>query len=256
MIGIYKITNKVNKKIYIGQSTDCHRRWLEHLRSGQPEKYCKKSERDSKTPIHLAMQKYGVNNFSIEILEECLKNQLDEKEKYWIKYYKDLGFILYNLTDGGQESSLVQKGEKHSQAKLTQKEVDKIKYLLKNTDKNYNEILKEFPKISSKAIISLINQGKNWYDENEQYPIRKSHKRQCGEESKVALFTNKQVMEIRKEYANDEKITARFLAEKYNISLNTMRAILQGKSYKYLPYFKKSINQWIEPCIDYPQSLK
>ena len=61
--GIYLIRNNINNKIYIGQSTDIHRRWLEHLRSGQPEKYCKKSERDSNTPIHKAMQKYGVENF-------------------------------------------------------------------------------------------------------------------------------------------------------------------------------------------------
>ena len=55
MTGIYLIRNKINGKVYIGQSTDIHRRWMEHLRSGQPELYSKKSERDSTTPIHLAM---------------------------------------------------------------------------------------------------------------------------------------------------------------------------------------------------------
>ena len=69
MIGIYLITNNINGKIYIGQSVDIHRRFLEHLRAGQPEKYANKKERDLNTPIHLAMQKYGVNNFSLSILE-------------------------------------------------------------------------------------------------------------------------------------------------------------------------------------------
>ena len=46
--GIYLIKNLVNNKIYIGQSVDIKRRIQEHLRSAQPEKYAKKSERDSK----------------------------------------------------------------------------------------------------------------------------------------------------------------------------------------------------------------
>ena len=69
--GIYLIRNKVNNKVYIGQSIDIKRRIKEHIRSAQPEKYNKKSERDSNTPIHRAMQKYGIDNFEIQILEKC-----------------------------------------------------------------------------------------------------------------------------------------------------------------------------------------
>jgi group I intron endonuclease len=69
--GIYLIRNLKNNKIYIGQSKDILRRWQEHLRSGQPEKYSIKSERDFKAPIHRAMQKYGIENFSIQVLEIC-----------------------------------------------------------------------------------------------------------------------------------------------------------------------------------------
>lgn len=53
--GIYIIRNLINNKVYIGQSVDIKRRWQEHLRSGQPEKYSKKSNRDLNTPIHKAM---------------------------------------------------------------------------------------------------------------------------------------------------------------------------------------------------------
>ena len=81
MVGIYLITNKVNNKKYIGQSINIERRYKEHLRSGQPEKYAHKGKRDINTPIHKAMQKYGITNFSITILEECLPKELDEKEK-------------------------------------------------------------------------------------------------------------------------------------------------------------------------------
>lgn len=255
--GIYVITNNINDKIYIGQSCDCHRRWLEHLRASQPNKYSVRSERDSKTPIHLSMQKNGVDNFSINILEECNREDLNNKEKIWIKRFKDMGFDLYNLTEGGQENGFSsQKGENHSQAKLTQEEVNKIKFLLKNTKQPYSEILEQFPSITSKSMISLINQGKNWYDENESYPLRPTDTRNIGNKNGSALFTEDQVMHMRQEYANDPKLSTRILAEKYNISINTMRAILSGRSYKYLPYYKKSLKKWIEPCIDYPQSLK
>lgn len=254
MIGIYIIKNEVNSKYYIGQSCDIHRRWLEHLRAGQPQKYSAKSIRDASTPIHRAMAKYGIENFSLNILEECTREELNSKERWWINKYKHDGFILYNLSDGGQDA-VGAKGEYHSQAKLSQQDVNEIKRLLKETNKSYNEIKELFPAIKSKSIISLINQGKNWYDENEHYPIRPTDTRNIGEKAGNALFSNEEVMFIRQQYANGT-ITAQELARQYNISVNTMRAILQGRSYKYLPYYKKSLKKWIEPCIDYPQSLK
>ena len=254
MIGIYKITNKVNQKVYIGQSCDIHRRWLEHIRAGQPDKYAGKGERDTNTPIHKAMQKYGIDNFKLEILQECKREELNHLEKSFILEYKKQRIELYNLSEGGQDA-IGAKGELHSQAKLTQKEVDQIKDLLKNSDKTYNEILQLFPSIKSKSMISLINQGHNWKDDKETYPLRKTYFGTKGEKNKNSLFTNEEVMKIREEYV-DPKTTSRTLAEKYGVSINTMRSILQGKSYKFLPYYQKSIKKWIEPCIDYSQSLK
>ena len=231
--GIYLIRNNINNKIYIGQSTDIHRRWLEHLRSGQPEKYCKKSERDSNTPIHKAMQKYGVENFSISILEQCDKNLLNEKEKYWIKTLrsqdKDIG---YNLGEGGQESFAL-KGENHSQAKLTQKDVDEIINLL---------------------TICLINTGKTWFNKDLKYPIRITNTGMKGEKNPKAKFTEEQVMEMRKLYSQGE--CPKDIKIKYHhiASDNAIDAILYGKTYTHLPIWKNKTHEWIEPCIDYSQS--
>lgn len=123
MIGIYKIENLVNHKVYIGQSLNIEKRYKEHLRSGQPEKYSLKSERDKKCPIHLAMQKYGVENFELTVLQECKKEEMDDLERYYIKKYKSLdGNFGYNISPGGQ-NHIGGVGEKHSQAKLTQKDV-------------------------------------------------------------------------------------------------------------------------------------
>lgn len=91
MIGIYKITNKINGKSYIGQSIHIEERWKEHIYN--PSK---------SSLIKLALQKYGINNFTFEVIEECDENELDEKEIYWIKYY-DTYYNGYNLTLGGSK---------------------------------------------------------------------------------------------------------------------------------------------------------
>lgn len=52
--GIYMFINKSNNKKYVGQSIDCHRRYTEHKRTGDLERYSAKNERDSNTPIHRA----------------------------------------------------------------------------------------------------------------------------------------------------------------------------------------------------------
>ena len=71
-IGIYKITNLLNNKIYIGQSLNIERRFKEHCYKGK----------ESRIPLDLAIQKYGKDNFTFEIIENCLKEELNEKETY------------------------------------------------------------------------------------------------------------------------------------------------------------------------------
>lgn len=70
MIGIYKITNIINQHSYIGQSIHIEKRWNEH-------KLKYNWERESKKPLYLAFQKYGLENFTFEILEECKKQDLN-----------------------------------------------------------------------------------------------------------------------------------------------------------------------------------
>lgn len=245
MIGIYLITNLINNKVYVGQSNDIHRRYTEHLRSGQPDKYAHKNERDINTPIHKAMQKYGIDNFALTILEECKEEELNEKEKYWIKYYqsnnKEKG---YNLTEGGQET-IGAKGENHSQAKLTQDQVNEIKKLLKDNLLTMTEIMNIYG--VSKAAICLINRGKTWKDENEQYPLRPTDYGLRGIKNKKAQFTDDQIMEMRKKYS--EGLKPKEIMSQYDTitSENTMYSILYGRSYKHLPYWSNSKKEWINP---------
>lgn len=95
MIGyIYKITNLINQKSYIGKTTfSIDRRWKEHQQES-------KSQRSQNRPLYRAMNKYGIENFSIEVVEEVDIKELSKKEIYWIGYY-DTYNNGYNATLGG-----------------------------------------------------------------------------------------------------------------------------------------------------------
>lgn len=95
MIGIYKITNKTNGKVYIGQSIDIKKRWKQHINEA-------KSSRQN-TYLYNAMRKYGIDNFSFEIIEECDIKSLNEREIYWIKFYNSFEGEGYNMTPGGSD---------------------------------------------------------------------------------------------------------------------------------------------------------
>lgn len=89
---VYKITNKINGKMYIGQtSRTLAERFDEHCRE-----VC--SQRFKHRPLYEAMIKYGVENFSIELLEET--DHPKEREIYWIEYYGTFK-NGYNATFGG-----------------------------------------------------------------------------------------------------------------------------------------------------------
>ena len=81
-IGIYKITNLRTEECYIGQSVDIYKRWTDHCKAGL----------GIDTPVgnklYKAMQEDELYNFTFQLLCECPKQELDEKEKYFINLYQ------------------------------------------------------------------------------------------------------------------------------------------------------------------------
>lgn len=112
--GIYKYTNKINNNIYIGLSSNIEKRYQQHLTASK--------QINPKMTIDKAIKKYGIENFLFEIVELCNENQLDEKEKYWIKYYNSYN-NGYNETVGGRSL----RGEDHPRAILTEKDIWNIR---------------------------------------------------------------------------------------------------------------------------------
>jgi group I intron endonuclease len=91
MIGIYKITNLVDSKIYIGSSVNIDKRYKEHLVN---------STTKSNKYLQNAINKYGKENFKFEVLEECNKEDLKNIEQFWLDKTKCYNsFIGYNIRE-------------------------------------------------------------------------------------------------------------------------------------------------------------
>lgn len=97
---VYKITNDVNNKVYIGVTRfSLRKRWNEHLSDARRDDRCNR-------PLYKAINKYGAEKFHISIIEKCNDDVLFEREKFWIEKY---GSYLdgYNATYGGQGKQCV-----------------------------------------------------------------------------------------------------------------------------------------------------
>lgn len=97
---IYKITNKINGKVYIGQTVkSLKERFQRHCQStSSKDKY------HLNMVIKKAIKKYGKENFTIELIEEVETTRLDEREVYWISFYDSYN-NGYNCTLGGQNGA-------------------------------------------------------------------------------------------------------------------------------------------------------
>jgi group I intron endonuclease len=90
---IYRITNTVNGKCYVGQTIrKLQARWKHH---------CYDANKYNTTRFHHAIRKYGPDTFTVELLEETTAEQLNDRERYWIAELQP----AYNMTEGGQDNS-------------------------------------------------------------------------------------------------------------------------------------------------------
>ena len=98
-IGIYRIVNKVNGLTYVGQTKEKFQRryWL--------HRWELRNNTHDNGHLQNSWNKYGENNFYFEVVEICQKEEIDDQEIYWIKYFRNHGGA-YNIQDGGQPENL------------------------------------------------------------------------------------------------------------------------------------------------------
>lgn len=234
MIDIYKITNKNTGKSYIGQSNDIERRFKEHQIVGIK----------SRIPVDIAIQKYGKDTFTYEIIELCSIEQLNEKKEYWIQFYNTFN-NGYNCNPGGNQASI---GEHNGRAKLTENDVKLIRQAYANHERQ-KEIYKLFKDKISFNYFQNVWSGKSWgnvmpevfTEENKNYYIYDNSRNENGFTSK---FFNEEVINLRKRYVNE---SAKEIYKDYQgrIGYQGFQAILWGRTYSNLPLYKKKEKRWI-----------
>lgn len=155
---IYVITNKINKKQYIGQSKCPDKRFKQH---------CGIGHRRDNSLVDKAIRKYGQENFTMEILGWY--ENYNEMEKYYISIYKSLAPNGYNILAGGEEPPHWS-GEQHPRSKLTEQQVKNIIEDLKNWDMSFKQIQKKYR--ITVDMVRHIYDGTSWHQEDETYPLR------------------------------------------------------------------------------------
>jgi hypothetical protein len=153
MTRIYKITDRTNNKIYIGQTKrDIYKRFGEHL-----SRVTSNRKNDRACSLYIAMSNHGRENFYVELVEEVEDNVADQREKYWIKEFDSINPDKgYNLDCGGRIISEVcrkaqialQIGKPVSErvAKLNKERGMKMAKTICQYSKN-GEFISEFPSI-------------------------------------------------------------------------------------------------------------
>ena len=237
---IYKITNKINDKVYIGlTTTSIEQRWKGHINES------KKCDRH----LYASMRKYGIENFVIEKIDETDDfKKLGELERYYITLYKSTDDNFgYNNTFGGESNQL----DGNPRACLCAYDVEKIRQMYASKNIGTKEAWMLYKDLISYSAFEKVWEGITWKsimpevytEENKKWHFNDS-KCMCGEKNGNALFKDSEVLEIREYYVNH---TLNECYEKYGKrcnSIDSFRMVL-NHSYKHLPIYKKTLKKWI-----------
>lgn len=221
-IGIYGIQNIVNNHIYIGKTgMNFGDRWDAHralLRGGKHfNQYLQRS-----------WDKYGEDNFDFIIIEECMTEELDDKERYYIQLYRDMD-LAYNLADGGEGGSFL---GKHLSEEAKRKIGDKNRKHM--TGRKLSE------ETRTKMSESQSERYANWTEEERIAWGKLSSERARGykwnEESRNKMIGNKngathtedEIREIRRMYEIDKK-SCREIADYFHESYMYIYNIVKYK---------------------------
>lgn len=227
--GIYLIQYP-NNKVYIGQAQNIRARILEHNCRARNNK------RGDGRQLQLCDQKiqqyfpWGVQEYFI--LERCDKEMLDDREKHWIAFYDALNKQKgYNFLDKGNVSG--RRGVEHTNASLDQAKLDMlVDFLINRQDLSYKDISEQLD--ISLSVVQNVCWGNRYVNDNLEYPLRKNNHSFARKDSILDYFDSEETLLNLKE---DLKLSWWLsievdLIKKYNIPLNILRDINQGRKFQ------------------------
>lgn len=233
MTGIYKFTNKENGHSYIGQSINIEQRLKDHRYrafSDYP------TNRDYNCAFYKALRLYGWENFEFEVLEECEKEQLNEREYYWISYY-DTYHHGYNMTEGGDYIAPPQDGEKHPNHKLIEQDVYQIRE--EYAQHHYkDDVFDKYKHLIGKSGFHKIWNGSTWTkihmdvytEENKQFhrDVRNAHPGKGR-----SKFSPEEIKNIRQRFLIEDFNTL-YLEYADRITKQQFKKMCIGQTYKFI----------------------
>lgn len=233
MCGVYMFENNINHHKYIGASKHIEQRYKEHLRDAEGEAQKNKT-------LYRAFYKYGIENFTFSVIEECKPKERFEREKYWIEYYntyKD----GYNETKGGEglEGAPHLKGDNHPNSLISEAIASKIIQDLANTRLSFAQIAKRYS--YSEDIVKDINVGKTHkYLHNYSSNIREEN-----HIKRVSSFEKLSVQEVYKiiELLGTTDLSYTDIGRMFSVSQQTISRINRCKTWKELHSYKNNIRE-------------
>ncbi len=211
-IGIYMIKNKVNGKIYIGQSIQLNKRWNEHIKA-------LKANSVKCNPILLnEWNKYDEESFEFIVLEECGFDELTEKEKFYMEAYQSLDRNFgYNIREAGNQGTLPEYLKKQISEKV---KLDRLMHPEKYSGENNGFYGKQHSEETIKKM-SEIKKGKT-------YSLNTLIKKAKAKGNYIEIDIFKSIVSDMNNGCSKNEI-----ASKYNISHKVVQSIKTGKHYMY-----------------------
>ena len=216
MIGIYKITNKINNKSYIGQSIHIEERWKQHINLITTGEQL----------LYKAFRKYGINNFNFEVIELCPQTQLNEREIYWSQHYNTLTPNGYNMVECGDSPS----GENNPNSKYSTADIYNLRKRVYLDYESPENVLQDYLEMGRSYFYQLLHGD---FRKEEGSGIELVHSlHSVGEANSRTKLTNLDVLQIRNSVHIDKKSQLDVFQDyKHLVSWQAFIKIVKGETW-------------------------